>query len=154
MRRFIFLCQLARLLMVFLILSTASGLQKFSTVPTYQEVNPGGETVLLCVVADLKGECRWEKDGVPVGLYEGKYEWVGRPEEGECSLRVRAASMEYDNGVWQCQVTASDFKQRDTLVSDGAELVVRGKLYIGTRSSLIELNLLLEVSCTEGNPRL
>jgi hypothetical protein len=29
--------------------------------------------------------------------------------------------------VWQCQVTASDFKQRDTLVSDGAELVVRGE---------------------------
>jgi hypothetical protein len=103
------------------------GLQKFSMVPTYQEVDPGGEAILTCVVADLKGECRWEKDGVPVGLYEGKYEWVGKPEEGECSLRVRAASMEYDNGVWQCQVTASDFKQRDTLVSDGAELVVRGK---------------------------
>jgi hypothetical protein len=106
------------------------GLQKFSTVPTYQEVDPEGEAVLRCVVADLKGECRWEKDGVPVGLYEHKYEWVGEPQKGECSLRVRNASMEYDNGVWQCQVTASDFKQRDTLVSDGAELVVRGECWL------------------------
>ena len=108
-------------------LSLTVGLQKFTAVPTYQEVDPGGEAVLPCAVDDMKGECRWEKDGVPVGIYEGKYEWVGRPEEGECSLRVRSATMEFDNGVWQCQVTASDFKQRDTLVSDGAELVVRGK---------------------------
>ena len=119
--------QMKGLLLLLAFLGVISALQKFSSVPTYQEVDPGGEVVLSCVVADLKGECRWEKDGVPVGLYEGKYEWVGQPEEGECSLRVRAASMEYDNGVWQCQVTASDFKQRDTLVSDGAELVVRGK---------------------------
>jgi hypothetical protein len=114
------------LLLCTFILKSASAIQKFLEPPTYREVNPGGDAVLPCVVADIKGECRWEKDGEPVGLYEGKYEWVGRPEEGECSLRVRAASMEYDNGVWQCQVTASDFKQRDTLVSDGAELVVRG----------------------------
>ena len=120
--RFSMMC----MVMLFLISST-SGLQKFSTVPTYQEVDPGGETVLPCVVSDLKGECRWEKDGVPVGLYPDKYEWVGQPTAGECSLRVKAASMEYDNGVWQCQVTASDYKQGDTLVSDGAELVVRGR---------------------------
>ena len=119
--------QMKGLLLLLAFLGVVSALQKFSSVPTDPEVDPGGEVVLSCVVADLKGECRWEKDGVPVGLYEGKYEWVGQPEEGECSLRVRAASMEYDNGVWQCQVTASDFKQRDTLVSDGAELVVRGR---------------------------
>ena len=116
-----------RLLWGAVVINSAAAVQKFLEPPTYREVNPGGDAVLPCVVADLKGECRWEKDGEPVGLYEGKYEWVGRPEEGECSLRVRAASMEYDNGVWQCQVTASDFKQRDTLVSDGAELVVRGR---------------------------
>ena len=107
-------------------LATSSyGLQKFSTVPTYKEVNPGGSVSLACVVSSMKGECRWEKDGVPVGLYPGKYEMAGQ-EEGDCSLRILAASMEYDNGVWQCQVTASDFTQKDTLISDGAQLVVRG----------------------------
>ena len=79
-----------------------------------------------CVVESMKGECRWEKDGVPIGLYPGKYEMVGE-KDGDCTLRILAASMEFDNGVWQCQVTASDFKQKDTLISDGAQLVVRGK---------------------------
>ena len=102
-----------------------SAFQRFGTVPTYQEVNPGGTVLMRCLVEEMKGECRWEKDGVPVGLYPGKYEMVaGRP--GDCTLRILAASMEYDNGVWQCQVTASDFTQRDTLISDGAQLVVRG----------------------------
>ena len=109
----------------------AAAVQKFLEPPTYREVNPGGDAVLPCVVTDLKGECRWEKDGEPMGLYPGKYEWVGNPKEGECSLRVKAASMEYDNGVWQCQVTASDYTLGDTLVSDGAELVVRGRRMLG-----------------------
>ena len=78
----------------------------------------------ICV---QRGECRWEKDGTPVGMYENKYEWHGSVAEGDCSLRVREANIEYDNGVWQCQVTASDFTQRDTLISEGAELVVRGE---------------------------
>ena len=60
-------------------------------------------------------------------MYENKYEWHGSVAEGDCSLRVREANIEYDNGVWQCQVTASDFTQRDTLISEGAELVVRGE---------------------------
>ena len=107
-------------------LATSSyGLQKFSTVPTYKEVNPGGSVSRAGVVCARKGECRWGEDGVPVGLYPGKYEMAGQ-EEGDCSLRILAASMEYDNGVWQCQVTASDFTQKDTLISDGAQLVVRG----------------------------
>ena len=112
-----------------LLFSTAvevgEAVQRFKEPPTYQEVNPGGTVLLRCLVEEMKGECRWEKDGVPVGLYPGKYEMVaGRP--GDCTLRILAASMEYDNGVWQCQVTASDFTQRDTLISDGAQLVVRG----------------------------
>ena len=37
---------------------------------------------------------RWEKraspgqSGVPVGIYQGKYEWAGRPGVGDCSLRL------------------------------------------------------------------
>ena len=112
-------------LLLISLLSSVEGVQKFVTAPTNTEVNPGGSVSLACVVSSMKGECRWEKDGVPVGLYPGKYEMAGQ-EEGDCSLRILAASMEYDNGVWQCQVTASDFTQKDTLISDGAQLVVRG----------------------------
>ena len=101
--------------------------QQFVEAPTYREVNPGGEVVLPCLVENKRGECRWEKDGTPVGMYENKYEWHGDREAGDCSLRVKEANIDYDNGEWQCQVTASDFTQRDTLISEGAELVVRGK---------------------------
>ena len=108
--------------------SCSATLQRFRETPVYAEVNPGGMVLMNCIVEDMKGECRWEKDGVPVGVYTGKYEMV-KSVPGDCSLRILAASMEYDNGVWQCQVTASDFTQKDTLISDGAQLVVRGKFF-------------------------
>ena len=85
-----------------------------------------GETVLLpCIVRNKVGECRWEKDGTPLGMYEEKYEMAGSIESGDCTLRIRDASEEYDTGVWQCQVTASDFTQKDTLISSGAFLSIR-----------------------------
>ena len=116
------------LVLLFAILPYGSvlGMQKFVETPVYTEVNPGGRVRLPCVIESQKGECRWEKDGVPVGLYPGKYE-MNSDVLGDCGLDILGASMEYDNGVWQCQVTASDFKQRDTLISEGAQLVVRGK---------------------------
>ena len=114
------------LVLLLLTTTTIDARQKFSVTPTYREVNPGGSVVLECMVEEMRGECRWEKDGVPVGVYAGKYEMLDSGP-GDCSLRVLAASMEYDNGVWQCQVTASDFKQKDTLISDGAQLIVRGE---------------------------
>ena len=108
-------------------LKLATAEQQFIEAPTYREVNPGGQVILPCIVKNKKGECRWEKDGTPVGMYENKYEWQGDRAQGDCSLVVKEANIEYDNGVWQCQVTASDFTQRDTLISEGAELIVRGK---------------------------
>jgi len=101
------------------------GLQSWSEQPRYQEVNPEGSVVMPCVVAMKKGECRWEKDGNPVGMYPTKYEWAGSPEKGDCSLRILDANLEYDDGVWQCQVTPSSFLTKDSLISEGAELVVR-----------------------------
>ena len=117
------------LVVVMTSLQLISGDQQFVEAPTYREVNPGGEVVLPCHVKNKKGECRWEKDGTPVGMYENKYEWHGNRKEGDCSLRVKEANIDYDNGVWQCQVTASDYTQRDTLISEGAELIVRGKTF-------------------------
>lgn len=58
-----------------------------------------------------------------------KYEWVGSPDIGDCSLWVRSATLEFDDGLWQCQVTASDFTTQDALASEPARLVVRGKCY-------------------------
>ena len=77
---------------------------------------------------------------IPASIYSGKYEWAGQNgrvvqggeapsslEDGDCSLRILNANLEYDDGVWQCQVTPSAFNTRDALISEGAELVVRGK---------------------------
>ena len=38
-------------------------MQSFKEEPTYTEVNPGENTELRCVVNDIGGECRWQKDG-------------------------------------------------------------------------------------------
>jgi len=37
------------------------------------------------------------------------------------------AALEYDDGEWECQVTASDFAAQDALTSRPVKLVVRGK---------------------------
>ena len=71
--------------------------------PGYAEVNPGGTVLLACKVSNKKGECRWERNSMPVGSYAGKYEWAGQREAGDCSLRVLDAGREYDDGEWVCQ---------------------------------------------------
>ena len=62
-----------------------------------------------------------------MGIYLGKYEWAGNPDAGDCSIRIMNAALEYDDGEWECQVTASDFAAQDALTSHIAKLVVRGK---------------------------
>ena len=84
-------------------------------------------TQLILISISKKGECRWERDGDPVGIYPTKYEWSGNPEDGDCSLKILDSSLEFDDGVWQCQVTPTNFLQKDSLISEGAQLVVRGK---------------------------
>jgi len=96
----------------------SSALQTWGEQPTYQEVNPGGDVRLSCVINDMKGQCSWEKDGRPVGIFPGKYEWADDPKSGDCSLTVKDANLEYDDAVWQCQVTPSSFQARDALISE------------------------------------
>ena len=103
----------------------AKAIQEFIKESEDISVNTGDDIVLPCLILNKAGECRWEKDATPVGMYEDKYEWAGNVVSGDCAIRVREASAEYDTGVWQCQVTASDFKQKDTLISKGAYLSVR-----------------------------
>ena len=111
------------------ILGTNS-MQEWSKQPEYQEVNPGGDVIIPCIIINKKGECRWERDGQPVGIHPGKYIWANpneaAAESGDCSLKILDANLEFDDGVWQCQVTPSSFQLRDSLISEGAEVVVRG----------------------------
>lgn len=107
------------------VMGCCNGQQEWTEQPRYQEVNPHGSVVMPCVITNKKGECRWEKDGNPVGIYPTKYEWAGLSEKGDCSLKILDANLEYDDGVWQCQVTPSSFQSKDSLISEGAELVVR-----------------------------
>lgn len=77
----------------------------------------------------------------PVGIYPKKYDWAGTtafgmggmPSQhigGDCSLWVRAATIDFDDGEWECQVTASDFAAQDALTSQPIQLVVRGKCFL------------------------
>ena len=109
------------------ILPTVACIQEFIEEPSETVVNPGQDFVLMCLVRNKVGECRWEKDGTPVGMFEGKYEWAGNILSGDCGLVVSDARAEYDNGSWLCQVTASDFTQKDPLISRQAAVQVRGK---------------------------
>lgn len=77
-----------------------------------------------------------------MGIYPKKYEWAGTSSYGtlagmshiggDCSLWVRAATIDFDDGAWECQVTASDFTTQDALTSQPVQLVVRGKFHVKT----------------------
>lgn len=62
-------------------------------------------------------------------MYKDKYEWAGSQELGDCSIWIRSAQLQFDDGIWECQVTASDFHTQDALTSQPVRLVVRGKFY-------------------------
>ena len=66
----------------------------------------------------------------PIGLHPGKYEWAGRQGSGDCSFRIREVDIQFDDGLWECQVTASTFKSQDALASRPARLVVRGTVQL------------------------
>ena len=42
-------------------------------------------------------------------LLQGKYEWAGQQQQGDCSLRILRANLAYDDGLWECQVTWTQF---------------------------------------------
>ena len=62
----------------------------------------------------------------PIGLHPGKYEWAGRHAGGDCSFKINEVNIQYDDGLWECQVTSSTFEAQDQLASKPARLVVRG----------------------------
>ncbi|XP_011869141.1 PREDICTED: kin of IRRE-like protein 2 isoform X2 [Vollenhovia emeryi] len=116
---------MTRRFLLLLLAGVCHGIQQFEETPQYTEVNPGQDAKLVCRVLGKRGQCIWQKDQKPIGMHLKKYEWVGSPDIGDCSLWVRSATLEFDDGLWQCQVTASDFTTQDALASEPARLVVR-----------------------------
>uniref|UniRef100_A0A0K2SZJ5 Ig-like domain-containing protein n=2 Tax=Lepeophtheirus salmonis TaxID=72036 RepID=A0A0K2SZJ5_LEPSM len=105
----------------------AQGRQSFEDRPLYTEVNPGDDTILLCRIFEKSrnSDCIWQKDGKPIRMQPGKYEWDGIKESGDCSLRLIGADIEYDDGMWECQVSPSTYDANDALSSNPARLIVR-----------------------------
>ncbi|KAK2583935.1 hypothetical protein KPH14_001196 [Odynerus spinipes] len=101
--------------------------QRFKEMPpSYQEVSTGDDVLLHCKVQDKRGQCLWQKDRKPVGMYPDKYEWTGG-RGGDCSIIIRKASLEFDDGFWECQVTSGNFMRQDALTSLPSRLLVRVK---------------------------
>ncbi|XP_050491645.1 hemicentin-2-like [Bombus huntii] len=112
---------------IFLIVVRITGEQRFAETPAlYQEVSSGDDVQLRCRVQDKRGQCIWQKDRKPVGMHPDKYEWAsGRGSD--CTLLIRRASLDFDDGYWECQVTSGDFTRQDALTSLPSRLLVRVK---------------------------
>ena len=82
-----------------------------------------------------------------MGMFEDKYEWAGNVLSGDCGLVIHDASIEYDVGSWLCQVTASDFTQKDTLISGQITIIVRGETFkLHINDSIIHIRFIFSVS--------
>jgi len=99
--------------------------QKFVTTPSLVVVAPGHNTTLACLVQNMGGECRWQKDGKPVGMYPGKYSLAQLGTAGDCSLTISSVDLRLDDGEWECQVTSTSFTTQDALASSSTRLTVQ-----------------------------
>ena len=103
--------------------------QKFSKEPSSILVVPGTNTTLECLVENMgdHAECRWQKNGKPVGLFPEKYSLPTPMIAGNCSLTISGVDLVLDDGEWQCQVTSSNITYQDALASTHAVLSVQGR---------------------------
>jgi len=117
--------ELLKTVSVFLVVAGhnhVQGEQSFLEEPQSVISAPGGSVTFTCLVQNKGGECRWQKDGKPVGMYPGKYELS--KSEGDCSISIRDVDIRIDDGDWQCQVTGTSFVAMDALASRTARLTV------------------------------
>ena len=63
--------------------------QMFREEPQYTEVNPGANAELRCVIENIGGECRWQKDG-KVSL---KFMFSKRATKNWCNVHLRFDAM-------------------------------------------------------------
>ena len=82
--------------------------QSFDREPEQQHVNPGEDAVIPCRIFDKHRNsiCNWQKDGLPIRIQNGKYEWEGNRAAGDCSLRILKADINFDNGKKQSYLWA------------------------------------------------
>lgn len=64
-----------------------------------------------------------------MGTHAGKYEWAGGAAGGsgggeDCSLWIRSASLQLDDGLWQCQVTASSYDAQVSTIYNGSAKIL------------------------------
>ena len=84
--------------------------QSFQKEPEYLEINPGANALMECRVfgKSRSSMCIWQKDGIPIRMpQDGKYEWYGGMEHGDCSLKIIKADINYDDG----KIIPSPFKK-------------------------------------------
>lgn len=108
--------------------TTANGqqqqLQRFEVHPDPQYlVENGHEARLRCLIRNRQGECHWQRNNRVVGPAPKKYLFPRQPEDGDCSLVIKNASVHQDDGVWRCEVTSADGLQ-ETMSSRESRLVV------------------------------
>lgn len=92
------------LFLMVLLVSSSQARQSFNQEPSYLEVNPGENAVMACRVFEKhrNSDCIWQKDGKPVRQQDGKYEWDGSKDGGDCSMRIIRADINYDDGMCVC----------------------------------------------------
>ena len=154
-------------LLLLFVFGCGEAVQRFSEVPEYTETNPGAAAVLRCRVAEKASasECVWQQNGLPILPRAGKYEWAGKVDDGDCSLRILRTNIAYDDGEWRCQVTSSSYQAGDGLSSEPARLVVRQppdqpRIFLANSSALVSGDLqvregqeeFVECRSTNGNP--
>lgn len=104
-----------------------NGIQHFLETPVlYQEVPPEQDVLLPCRVNNRRGACGWQKDGALVVQDTEKYIWSNDPGK-DCTLLIKKASLDYDDAMWVCQVSSTNFRYKDALSSLPSKLVVLGE---------------------------
>ena len=83
-----------------LLVPKTSARQTFDQEPDTLEVNPGEDVILRCRIFDKNPNsiCNWQKNGYPIRFQNGKYEWQGDRQRGDCSLKILKADINFDNG--------------------------------------------------------
>ena len=88
------------LFQVLCIVQISGARQSFDQEPDTLEVNPGEDVILRCRIFDKNPNsiCNWQKNGYPIRFQNGKYEWQGDRQRGDCSLKILQADINFDNG--------------------------------------------------------
>lgn len=99
--------------------------QSFEAQPEQQYiVESGREVRLRCLIRQRQGECLWLRNGRATSFIAKKYHYSKSPDDGDCSLMIRNATVQNDDGLWQCQVTSTELDHDNSLQSRESQLVV------------------------------